>query len=177
VHIFEPLRGHRFQVTPAGRCRSTSRAWASATGIAFDGEENLYVGDRQGTILQNQPSRQIYVFATVEPSIAAYHHLGHRTDQAPVRHRGHHFEFRFGLPVAPRATSRFYIAAGAARDWAPMPRGRLYWRHLWAGGEGWCAWPGPRSPSSSFRTQHRRLAFNAVAFYHRRYQRRALNRG
>jgi sugar lactone lactonase YvrE len=44
-----------------------------ATGIAFDDEENLYVGDRQGTVFKISPSRQIYVFATLEASIAAYH--------------------------------------------------------------------------------------------------------
>jgi sugar lactone lactonase YvrE len=44
-----------------------------ATGIAFDSEGNLYVGDRSGTIFKISRSRQIYVFATLEPSIAAYH--------------------------------------------------------------------------------------------------------
>jgi len=44
-----------------------------ATGIAFDGEDNLFVGDRTGTIFKISRSRQIYVFATLEPSIAAYH--------------------------------------------------------------------------------------------------------
>src|SRR5262249_40420816 len=32
-----------------------------------------YVGDRSGTIFKISRSRQIYVFATLEPSIAAYH--------------------------------------------------------------------------------------------------------
>jgi sugar lactone lactonase YvrE len=44
-----------------------------ATGIAFDQEGNLYVGDRSGTIFKISRSRQIYVYATLEPSIAAYH--------------------------------------------------------------------------------------------------------
>jgi DNA-binding beta-propeller fold protein YncE len=44
-----------------------------ATGIAFDKEENLYVGDRSGTIFKIARDRQIYVFATIEPSISAYH--------------------------------------------------------------------------------------------------------
>jgi len=44
-----------------------------ATGIAFDGEQNLYVGDRSGTIFKISPNRQIFVFATLEPSISAYH--------------------------------------------------------------------------------------------------------
>jgi sugar lactone lactonase YvrE len=44
-----------------------------ATGIAFDTEENLYVGDRSGTIFKIARDRQIFVFATLEPSVSAYH--------------------------------------------------------------------------------------------------------
>jgi sugar lactone lactonase YvrE len=44
-----------------------------ATGIVFDREDNLYVGDRSGTIFKVSRQRQVYVFATIEPSIAAYH--------------------------------------------------------------------------------------------------------
>jgi len=44
-----------------------------ATGMAFDQAGNLYVGDRSGTIFKISPSREIFVFATMEPSIAAYH--------------------------------------------------------------------------------------------------------
>src|SRR5205085_12594937 len=44
-----------------------------ATGIAFDREQNLYVGDRSGTIFKIARDRQIFVFATLEPSISAYH--------------------------------------------------------------------------------------------------------
>jgi sugar lactone lactonase YvrE len=44
-----------------------------ATGTAFDSTGNLFVGDRSGTIFKISPDRQIFVFATLEPSIAAYH--------------------------------------------------------------------------------------------------------
>ena len=44
-----------------------------ATGLAFDRDQNLYVGDRSGTIFKISPSREIFVFATLEPSVAAYH--------------------------------------------------------------------------------------------------------
>jgi sugar lactone lactonase YvrE len=44
-----------------------------ATGIVFDNDENMYVGDRSGTVFKISRQRQIYVFATLEPSIAAYH--------------------------------------------------------------------------------------------------------
>src|SRR5260370_21303695 len=44
-----------------------------ATGIAFAHAENLDVGGRSGTIFKISGSREIFVFATLEPSIAAYH--------------------------------------------------------------------------------------------------------
>ena len=44
-----------------------------ATGICFDSVGNLYVGDRSGTIFKIAPDRQIFVYATIEPSISAYH--------------------------------------------------------------------------------------------------------
>src|SRR6266568_3443762 len=40
---------------------------------AVDHNGNLYVGDRSGTVFKISPSREIFVFATLEPSIAAYH--------------------------------------------------------------------------------------------------------
>jgi len=49
-----------------------------ATGIAFDPAGNLYIGDRSGTIFKiriddaGKPG-ETFVFATLEPSIAAYH--------------------------------------------------------------------------------------------------------
>ena len=42
-------------------------------GLVFGRDGNLYVGDRAGTIFKIGRDRQIYVFATIEPSIAAYH--------------------------------------------------------------------------------------------------------
>ena len=62
-----------YQITPTGNMSVYVEGMGVATGIAFDREENLYVGDRSGTIFKISRSRQIYVFATLEPSIAAYH--------------------------------------------------------------------------------------------------------
>jgi len=57
------------RVTSDGR----SEPWIEGTGIAFDSVGNLYIGDRSGTIFKISPSREIFVFATLEPSVAAYH--------------------------------------------------------------------------------------------------------
>jgi sugar lactone lactonase YvrE len=61
------------RVTPEGRAEQWIEGMGIATGIAFDHSENLYVGDRSGTIFKISPSREVFVFATLEPSLAAYH--------------------------------------------------------------------------------------------------------
>ncbi|MBZ5605398.1 MAG: gluconolaconase [Acidobacteriia bacterium] len=62
-----------YQVSHAGNLAVYVEGMGVATGIAFDHDENLYVGDRSGTVFKISRQRQIYVFATLEPSIAAYH--------------------------------------------------------------------------------------------------------
>jgi sugar lactone lactonase YvrE len=61
------------RVTPEGRAQKWIEGMGIATGIAFDKSGNLYVGDRSGTVFKINADRQIYVFATLEPSVAAYH--------------------------------------------------------------------------------------------------------
>jgi len=62
-----------YQVTPNGNTSTFVEGMGVATGLAFDPDGSLYVGDRQGTIFKISQTRQIFVFATLEPSIAAYH--------------------------------------------------------------------------------------------------------
>jgi sugar lactone lactonase YvrE len=73
LYISSRYDGMVYQVTPNGNMSVFVEGMGVATGIAFDRERNLYVGDRSGTIFKVSPSRQIFVFATLEPSIAAYH--------------------------------------------------------------------------------------------------------
>jgi len=62
-----------YKVAPSGTMSSYAEGMGVATGMAFDREQNLYVGDRSGTIFKIAPDRQIFVFATLEPSVSAYH--------------------------------------------------------------------------------------------------------
>ena len=62
-----------YKVAPDGAVSTYAEGMGVATGIAFDREENLYVGDRSGTIFKIARDRQIFVFATLEPSASAYH--------------------------------------------------------------------------------------------------------
>jgi sugar lactone lactonase YvrE len=61
------------RVSPDGRAQLWVEGMGTATGIAFDTIGNLFVGDRSGTIFKINPAREIFVFATLEPSVAAYH--------------------------------------------------------------------------------------------------------
>src|SRR5579864_2045429 len=65
--------GTIYRVTPDGRSEQWIEGMGIATGIAFDARGNLFVGDRSGTIFKISPEREIFVFATLEPSVAAYH--------------------------------------------------------------------------------------------------------
>src|SRR6266576_4515112 len=73
LYISSRYDGFVYQVTPNGNLSVYVEGMGVATGLAFDREQNLYVGDRSGTIFKISPNRQIFVFATLEPSVSAYH--------------------------------------------------------------------------------------------------------
>lgn len=73
MYVSSRYDGTVYKVAPNGTMSSYAGGMGVATGIAFDREENLYVGDRSGTIFKIARDRQIFVFATLEPSISAYH--------------------------------------------------------------------------------------------------------
>jgi len=65
--------GSIYTVDHLGEVHLYTEGMGIATGLAFDRGGNLYVGDRSGSIFKISPSKEIYVFATIEPSVAAYH--------------------------------------------------------------------------------------------------------
>jgi sugar lactone lactonase YvrE len=73
LYVSSRYDGMVYQVTPTGNMAVFVEGMGVATGLAFDGQQNLYVGDRAGTIFKISPDRQIFVFATLEQSMAAYH--------------------------------------------------------------------------------------------------------
>jgi len=73
LYVSSRMEGSIYKVTPPGHRTTYAQGMGVATGIAFDRDDNLYVGDRTGTIFKISPDRQIYVFATVEASVAAFH--------------------------------------------------------------------------------------------------------
>ena len=73
MYVSSRFDGTVYRVAPNGTMATYAEGMGVATGIAFDREGNLYVGDRSGTIFKIAPDRQIFVFATLEPSVSAYH--------------------------------------------------------------------------------------------------------
>lgn len=73
MYVSSRMDGTVYRVAPNGTMSAYAEGMGIATGIAFDKDENLYVGDRSGTIFKIARDRQIFVFATLEPSVAAYH--------------------------------------------------------------------------------------------------------
>ena len=73
MYVSSRFEGNVYQVSPSGERSVYADGMGVATGIAFDEDENLYVGDRSGTVFKIDRKRKIFVFATLEPSMAAYH--------------------------------------------------------------------------------------------------------
>ncbi len=71
--------GTVYRISPDGILSTYAEGMGVATGIAFDREGNLFVGDRSGTIFKiargdgQGSGGETFVYATLEPSVAAYH--------------------------------------------------------------------------------------------------------
>ena len=84
VYASSRSEGTVYRISPEGEIQTFAEGMGVATGLAFDREGNLFVGDRSGTIFKIRPSGtssagEVFVFTTLEPSVAAYH-LAFRDD-------------------------------------------------------------------------------------------------
>jgi sugar lactone lactonase YvrE len=73
IYISSRFDGHVYRVTADGTASVFARNLGVATGIAFDPQGYLYVGDREGTIYCVNRQGTATVFATLAPSVAAFH--------------------------------------------------------------------------------------------------------
>ena len=73
LFVTSRAEGNVYRIDEAGEPTLYAEGMGVATGAAFDASGNLFVGDRSGTIFKINPERQIFVYATLEPSVAAYH--------------------------------------------------------------------------------------------------------
>lgn len=123
--------GAVYRISPEGAVSTFAEGMGIATGLAFDRDGNLYVGDRSGTIFRLGPHGQhnaaeIFVFATLEPSVAAYH-LAFRDDgtllvTAPTTSSNQAIH-----SIAPDGTvGTFYRGLGRPQGLALDTEGRVY---------------------------------------------------
>lgn len=73
LYVSSRYDGAVYRVAQNGTLSTFAEGLGVATGIAFDKQGSLYVGDRSGTIWRIAQDRQMFVFATLEPSVSAYH--------------------------------------------------------------------------------------------------------
>jgi sugar lactone lactonase YvrE len=78
LFVTSRAEGTVYRIDPGGESTVYAEGMGVATGAAFDADGNLFVGDRNGTIFKiapgnSDPARKIFVYATLEPSVAAYH--------------------------------------------------------------------------------------------------------
>lgn len=73
LFVTSRAEGNVYRIDGAGESTLYAEGMGVATGAAFDSSGNLFVGDRSGTIFKIDPQRKIFVYATLEPSVSAYH--------------------------------------------------------------------------------------------------------
>jgi sugar lactone lactonase YvrE len=73
LFVTSRAEGNVYRIDEVGEPTLYAEGMGVATGAAFDRDGNLFVGDRSGTIFKIDVHRQIFVHATLEPSVAAYH--------------------------------------------------------------------------------------------------------
>jgi DNA-binding beta-propeller fold protein YncE len=73
LFVTSRAEGNVYRIDDVGEPILYVEGMGVATGLVFDARGNLFVGDRSGTIFKIDPRREIFVYATLEPSAAAYH--------------------------------------------------------------------------------------------------------
>ena len=73
LHVSSRFDGTVYAVDADGRAQPVVTDLGVASGLAFDPDGTLYVGDRSGTVFQVTPAGQVSSFATLPPSVAAFH--------------------------------------------------------------------------------------------------------
>ncbi len=126
LYISGRHEGTIYRVTPDGERSVYAEGMGIATGIAFDNDESLYVGDRSGTIFKISRDQQIFVFATLEPSMAAYHlAFGPEHNLYVTSPTTSSFDHVFRVSPAGEVFS-FYRGLGRPQGLAFDVRGNLY---------------------------------------------------
>jgi hypothetical protein len=73
LYVSSRFDGAVYRIDAAGRTETIATELGVACGLAFGPDGSLYVGDRTGTIFRIPPGGEPEPFATLPPSVAAFH--------------------------------------------------------------------------------------------------------
>ena len=73
MFVTNRAEGEVYAVSRDGLATVFATGLGIATGIAFDGDGRMYVGDRSGTIFRVLDLGETETFTVIEASVAAYH--------------------------------------------------------------------------------------------------------
>jgi sugar lactone lactonase YvrE len=73
LYVSSRFDGTVYRVSPAGQSEPFATELGVACGLAFGRDGTLFVGDRSGTIFRVTADGQVTPFASVSPSVAAFH--------------------------------------------------------------------------------------------------------
>ena len=73
LYVSSRFDGSIYRVSPQGRSEVFASELGATCGLAFDHEGALFVGDRSGTIFRVTQDGRARPFATLPPSVAAFH--------------------------------------------------------------------------------------------------------
>jgi len=116
----------RFQSASNAEC--ARRAWIAdghsdgASGVSIP--TAIYTWDRSGTVFKNQPEPKIFVFATIEPSVAAYHWRS--IPVASCTSQPDDFQLRPDPRITQAASERFFRGLGRPQGITLDRDGNLY---------------------------------------------------
>ncbi len=73
LYVTSRYDGALYKISPFKEVQTVASELGVATGVAFNPSGDIFVGDRSGTIFRVNEIGESRLFASIEPSVAAYH--------------------------------------------------------------------------------------------------------